>query len=217
MRKVEFMKRWIEQNSGEIPAGFIKCEYIESTGSQWINTGISVTDAYGFKLDSQLIHFINNEYFGGGTYYNNGLGIATYGSNTFGFVMGNEMCRFIIDYVRHVYEIRNFEPYIDNVVMQNFKSGSHDLLNRNLFIFRHSGTNSDTCSYRCFMCSIQDFYSNDLGYFIPVLCTAGTTYIDGNMRAQVTASADKPGMYDKISRRFFVNQGQGEDFLYKLA
>ncbi len=49
---------------------------------------------------------------------------------------------------------------------------------------------------------------------IPVLWNAGAPYIDGNTGATVTPSAAKPGMYDTISGKLFVNQDSGAEFLF---
>ena len=36
--------------SGSLPAGYTQIEYIESTGTQWINTGIDGTATYGIEF-----------------------------------------------------------------------------------------------------------------------------------------------------------------------
>ncbi len=168
-------------------------EYLEGTGTQWIDTLIHPTTGYGFEIYGGFTSFDNNEFFGGGTNWSNGLGICTHGNDiTYGVIVGtSETCRIpVINNVMHLFRVNSDgTTYIDNVYKgqstTQMPSGTYTMN-----ILRHSSTGVPR-SAKIYYCKI--FNSEGLVF-------------DG-----IPVRIGQVGyMYDKISGQLFGNSGTGD-------
>ena len=167
-------------------------EYLESTGTQWIDTLIHPVTGYGFELYGGFTVFNNNEFFGGGSNYNNGLGICTHGgAGSYGIVVGTtEVCTLpAANNVMHLFLVNtDGTVYVDN----EYKGQSNTGMPEGTYtmnIFRHSSTKV-TQSEKIYYCKI--FNNKGLVF-------------DG-----IPVRKDGIGyMFDKVSKTLFANQGTG--------
>ena len=220
-----------------LPTGFSPCEYLESTGTQWIDTGWTATSVelsvktsitrrsntekitgnyFGFNSelkDSDWFTLFNGTETSSITFWaGSSLGVQVFSESTFtGF--------HVVTVKTFANTGNNYLECTDNGTQSVYTQFSGSFLNNpgNFMLFTTGGLGHDTrpSAFRMkYLTLSQD--SALVRNFLPALCLAVTTYIDGNTLQQVTATADKPGMYDTITGHFFVNQGTGADFLYKL-
>lgn len=170
-------------------------EYLESSGTQWIDTLIHPTTGYGFELYGGFTAFNNNEFFGGGNNYDNGLGICTHGSGTYGIVVGTtEVCTLsAINNVMHLFLVNSDGTvYIDNEYKGQSTTSMPDG-NYTMNIFRHSATKV-TQAEKIYYCKI---FNNESLVF------------DG-----IPVRKDGVGyMFDKVSKTLFENKGTGDFIL----
>lgn len=168
-----------------------KIEYLESTGTQWIDTLIHPTTGYGFELYGGFTEFDNNEFFGGGNNWDKGLGICTHREGNYGIIVGTtEVCKIHCDNnIMHLFIVNSDGTvYVDN----EYKGKSNTSMpegNYTMYIFNHSSTRV-LRKAKIYYCKI--FNNNGLVFNgIPVR-KDGIGY-----------------MYDKISKQLFSNQGTG--------
>ena len=166
-------------------------EYLEGTGTQWIDTLIHPTTGYGFELYGGFTEFNNNEFFGGGNNWDNGLGICTHEAKTYGVIVGTtEVCTLSAqNNVMHLFRVNSDGTvYVDN----ECKGQSGTQMpegNYTMYIFNHSSTRAIRKA-KIYYCKI--FNSNGLVF-------------DG-----IPVRVGQVGyMYDKISRQLFSNEGSG--------
>ena len=166
-------------------------EYLESGGTQYIDTLIHPITGYGFELYGGFTHFENDEFFGGGTSYNNGLGICTHRSS-YGIVVGTtEVCTITVkNNVMHLFRVNSDGTvYIDNEYKgqsdTEMPNGSYTM-----HIFKHY-SNQKPQEERIYYCKIFDNNENLVFDGIPVRV--------GNIGY----------MYDRVTDRLFENKGSG--------
>ncbi len=181
-------------------SNYIPIEYLESTGTQWIDTGFKPTNKTVAEIDYQFTQLPRS-----GTSYQIGAG-SDNNSTRFRFIIssnGNGMdCSLgtnvsfsgINALNRHILKIDaiNRTCSIDNTLenqINNYFSGS----DRTFYIFNLNNGSSIYKHYaRCFYLKIYD--NNTLVRdFIPVLDYNGV-----------------PCMYDRVTQQFFYNQGTGQ-------
>lgn len=180
-----------------------KCEveYLESTGTQWIDTGINADSNLGFNITYKM-NSQNTPENRWGAIRQSGNTIVRHhtstdtASNTFGYFLGSGRAFTIpTDMNKHTLSLDTESGiYILDGVSATFKKSVFDC-QANFWIFgRNSNTESlvniaQMAIYKCQLCS-SDVLARD---FIPVL--------DWN---------DRPCMYDKVTGELFYNQGTGE-------
>jgi len=166
-------------------------EYLESTGTQWIDTLIHPTTGYGFELYGGFTRFENNEFFGGGNSYDNGLGICTHGQGTYGIIVGTtEVCTITATAnVMHKFRVNtDGTVYVDNT----YEGVSSTALPEGTYtmnIFRHSAT----------QIPLQEKI-----YYVKIYNSTGLLFDGIPVRIGTTGY-----MYDKISNNLFENVGTG--------
>lgn len=187
-----------------LPAGYKLCNYLESTGTQWIDTLIvpsetlTTTVKQAFTGDSIIT---NSSIFG-----SRGNGDTRYWVNYDG--------QFEIGYGIWISTGVNTTPYtINTIVFNEINEGIH-CFTYNDKRFEHSGTPNNSVNIvlfgrnhagsiviakqRIYSFSMKD-PSGEVLNFIPCLDESGI-----------------PCMFDTVSKQPFYNQGTGE-FLYELA
>jgi hypothetical protein len=170
-------------------------EYLESTGTQWIDTLIQPTTGYGFELYGGFTNFSNNEFFGGGKDWSNGLGICTHQQNSYGIIVGTtEVCTISANNnVMHQFRVNtDGTVYVDNTY-QGVSSTTFPEYTYTMNIFRHSATKVPQ-SEKIYYCKI---FNNE-----------GLVF-DG-----IPVRKDGIGyMFDKVTNQLFGNNGTGEFIL----
>ena len=174
--------------------------YLESHGTEWIDTGIIPTKATSCKLDGQF-RSVNvtqiNGVFDNLDIPNMGLGfdIGVHNGKWFARRFGENTLKTTADTNRHVFEIISDESAfsIDGTKYNiPFSSGS---FSKSIYLF----VRNDDAGVKKFYCNLalygfsareNDTLIKDL---IPVLDLSG-----------------RPAMYDEVSGQFFYNQGTGE-------
>lgn len=208
--------RWFNDKRNRIPAGFCKLDYIESTGTQYIdssivpksNTATVTTDCIQTEqVTDRFLYGVNNV---NGIRFN--LNFYNSSSLYFRFHTKEYVHRNYITTQRHKY-VHGNKIYIDGVLVHDFNvTSSLEDINTSLYIFRdYNG--KYPWKGKLFSLIIQE-YGCLVCDFWPVLCLPGTTYTDGNNGQRITTTSAKPGLYDTVSGRLFVNQDSGADFLY---
>jgi len=174
-----------------LPAGAKRIEYLESTGTQWIDTGIHPLKGYGFELYGGFTEFQNSEFFGGGTAWSNGLGICTHGG-VYGVIVGTtEVCRITAENnVMHLFRVgSDGTVYVDGTY-QGISTTEPPSGDYTMNIFRHSATQVPL-KEKIFYVNI--FYFDSL-IFSGIPIRIGTSGY----------------LFDKVSRQIFTNSGTGD-------
>lgn len=190
------------KGTGEFSHPLIKLKYIESTGTQWIDTGVVLTNNHSVEIDYKITEAqqARKGLFGGLT----SKATARYGSLLspttnyleHGYGAGNIYYQTELpDTKRHLLKQENNKVYIDNILIYTFNEATFTL-DATAPLGNFNYTNYTPAKARYY--SSRWWNGNVLiRDFIPVL--------DNNM---------KPCWYDNITGQFFYNKGSGE-FLYK--
>ena len=174
-----------------------RVEYLESTGTQYIDTGV-IPNGNSRMIIDQV--FLSNTFQTNGSLNRNGmydLAIGIYQSKWF-FRYGSTgiTTNILSDNKLHTFEISDTGGYIDNnkvasFVFQNFST------NLNLYIgARNTNTGIEAyCISRIYNSKLYDS-ENLVRDYIPVI-----------------DSSSRPCLFDKVGKECYYNQGTGE-FLY---
>lgn len=199
-----------------LPEPYVEVEYIEATGTQYINTGIipgstENLNKLRIEIDGQFTELTSdNQYICGSGYYNSTAGarrniIISANETNFNMLNGAQISNaramgssdlerhhFTIDQIRRAYILRNYNyygqtPQISNVLVKPF------------LLF--AAYNSDTSGASIFghakarIYGAKIFREDELiGWYIPCY----------------NRDTSEVGLYDKISNIFLTNQGTGE-------
>lgn len=178
---------FIENN---LPSEYQQVEYLESTGTQYIDTNVSVTDDNYIKTTFYVINESNNVICGSSL--ENGYGLnyigGQYGTSlNFRMLKSNGMCNITTTVGKHTAFISNDKVIFDNLVYDwnadNNNYGGTLLLFAGGYAARQFGKNR-----------IYRFEIIDKIILIP--CYRKSDHV--------------AGMYDLVSGQFFTNSGTGE-------
>lgn len=177
---------------------YCEVEYLESSGEQYIDTGIKPIISDTVKPVIKLVHQFNTletcrifgatdnyKYF---QFYNNATGSDGFGIQLFS--TSGHYAKFTSNTDKHVYEINtvsNIAKQDDTVQRLNFSYGSLDY---NIYLFARNTKGS-----------ANNYMKGKIFYF---------EYDDGVQHRQLIPVLDnnmKPAMYDKVSGRLFYNKG----------
>lgn len=194
---MSLLRRRAMYMAGELPAGYQRCNYLESTGQQMINTGL--TPVYGDEIN--VIAYRTST--ANGMFYASGALTLTSGGD------GDLYCRYFTSTNKAAMRIplKNFPAdtqYHHIMISQDGFYADGNFVKAlpgeraeagMLFIFRGAGVYGKI--------RIKRFYITRDGAYtlnlIPALDRNGT-----------------PCMYDTVSKQTFYNAGTGE-FLYEVA
>lgn len=175
---------------------YLEVEYIESTGTQFIDTGVVLTSNHSVEIDYQLTEATQNRkgLFGGLFDGSLRYGMLLSPSNNyleFGYGSGNTYWQFgLPDTNRHIMKQERNEVYFDGELLYTFKEGIF-AVNKSAPLGNFAYTNYNPAKARYYSAKIWD--GNKLiRDFIPALDSGGVAC-----------------MYDKVSNNFFYNQGTG--------
>ena len=196
------------QQHGGLPAGYQEVEYIESTGTQWIDTGIKLSNNSNVEINAKLTATTKRKsYYLFGSSLDQKRYMIAVGSNTDKYLADFKNSSYRInssvsafDSVFHIHKINNLNYYIDNILQ-----GSRTSLNfsntENAYLFDVRGRSTDSSvGVQAWQIKYCKIYDNDtlVRNFIPCY----------------RKSDNKPGLYDTVTKEFYTNQGTGE-FLYE--
>ena len=192
---MSLLRRRAMYRTGELPAGYRRCNYLESTGTQTINTGL--TPVYGDEINviAYRTSAANNMFYASGalTITSNVELYCRYFTSTNKSATEISSGKFPDDAQYHHIMVSQDGFYADGNFVKALPGERAEA--GALIIFR--GTNSlGELRIKRFYITRDGAYTLNL---IPALDRNGT-----------------PCMYDTVSKQTFYNAGQGS-FLYELA
>ena len=183
--------------------GYAPVDYLESTGPQWIDTGIQMQANYGVEIEAKQTSQTT-----GVTRYLFGDAPASAGRYLIFITSGANIFRLGLDALNkdsnvsgydekyHIHKVENKTYFIDGV-SQGSLNAPNFTGNRNARLFSVATTSTLVDNYwQIKRCTIKDENDNKLANFIPL----------------VRVSDSKPGMFDLVSRTLCVNGAGGADF-----
>lgn len=183
------------------PEGYTRLEYLESTGTQWIDTGLTANQDTIIKcrvsnVNSGTQSFMglieDSKIYGVGQQVSNNYLYGQYYQTT----TGNRIVSNITgnDGIIRNFELRKNNFYINNTLIGS--ASSHTFTSTNTIkLFTHQPDGSIS-SIKIYSAQIYD----------------DTTLVRNFIPAKRN-SDNKPGMYDLVNNVFYVNQGSGDDFV----
>lgn len=186
---------------GGLPAGYQKCAFLQSDGNQYL----SIDDYIPQIGDSFNINFVRMNYYDGAVF---SAGTGTYQFITLAsdflyvkyFTSGS--ASKLRDYPREKpYNLRFFSDgkiLFDGTEINSEVEKSKGSVNTNLHLFIRANLQ-------------QGFAGKILGFQ-----AERSEETIRNLVPALRSSDGKPGMFDTVSKNFYVNQGTGE-FLYELV
>ena len=184
-----------------LPREYQEVEYIESSGTQYIDTGLQLTSNYSVELDYQITSIPKlNERRGLFGALDAG-GVARYGSLVspttrkfeYGYGKGNTYYQTEIPTTnRYLLKQAKNEVYVDNDLIYTFPVDTFTMQS-NAYLGSFNYTNYTPMLAKYYSAK---FWDGDLLVrdFVPCVRKA-----DG-----------KPGMYDMVTKQFYINNGTGE-------
>ena len=187
---------WIFQavagvEESQLPSGYTQLEYIESSGTQYIDTGLKPTQDYSITIKCQSTGIDSNTYAGCDTNWQN-TGFFV-GVDVFEF--GNAGIARIQNYGENpiVLTLDKTGGYKDGVKTWNNASTAtfQTVSNLTLFALNRNGTMREYLTGKIYYCTISD-NGTLVRNFIPCKNPDGVI-----------------GMYDTIGKQFYANAGTG--------
>ncbi len=193
--------------SANLPSGYTELEYIESTGSQYINTEIGTSSITKTEVVGQFTGLANNTFIFGKTNNNTsrygwGEYIYPYGAaNKFLWNYGGWGVVTNADLNKHTFGIdtKNGLVYIDNTqfdTSQTSNAGANPaFVADNLPIYLFARNSGGVVGYaKAKIYSVKMWNNNELTHdFVPAENSSGVV-----------------GLYDTVNNRFYTNAGTGE-------
>lgn len=180
-----------------LPSGYKELEYIEGTGTQYINTGFNPNQNTRVIMDVRPIDVIMSRFwcsFGcraGGRYF--GLYKASSGNMNLTWFYGTNYSNyFTIDYTtRHIFEVNKNTAIVDGITKSYASQSFQISLPLYLFCDNDSGNPTSISSARIYSCKIYD-NDNEIRRFVPCKNDLGDV-----------------GFWDEINSKFYSNAGTG--------
>lgn len=211
-------RRWsvsIQYREEEIPAGYAKVAFLESSGTQYIDTGVVTDGTYTISARMQLLSS-NKDVWGRRSNSGNAEGNAQpYGNSVLNTY---DTTKVVINYVWRGYNRNSpfdLKQTHDYVVTEGQKAFIVDGVSQTISGLNQwtvKSTNLDGISHFLFWSN----KSNDAArlekasasiYSFRMQDGSGSTVLD---LIPVINTAGIPGMYDKVSKQFFENVGTGQ-------
>lgn len=184
-----------------LPNGYKQIEYLESTGTQWIDTELKFKDKYQVSMKFQFL----NENPTGESWLTSdwssskGLLIGVY-YNTFIAYAGNETVsgiRYSKDYDTEVHTVAVMKSgtFFDEQLVAKTDFSVLPNLDRNIKLFSSNHYNRDDnyFSRRIYWCKIYDLDDKLIRNYIPIL-----------------DKDNVPCLYDTVEEKCYYNQGTGD-------
>lgn len=194
------------KSGGVLPSGYIQLEYIEGTGTQFIDTKVTGQSDIRLVLEFSWVEAGSLQVNGFGNSQNkqvvrlgcNGQNNFTYAAQTSGTWVYIDCGP--VDSERHVFDIQSGSQKFDG---EQISSNPISAWNRNFYLFATNDqwvNNTYNVQYFC-KCRIYrcKFYSGNV--------------LIRDLVPAMRSSDNKPGLYDIVNSKFYTNAGTGE-FIY---
>lgn len=180
---------------GQSDERYIPLEYIESTGTQWIDTGIYVNQDTDVEIDYQYTEF-NNSY-------------SIFGCNPLIAFTANSLQQMIFRYsnvacgstispiIRAIRRLVGNKAYVNGDLIYTFDQVSFQATKTALLFARSVNTNNnieEKSKSRLFSCKIRDGSGTLIRDFVPMM----------------RVPSNIPGLYDRVEGRFYESMGTGQ-------
>ena len=225
-RVFQFRKKLYAANKSLLPEGFVRLDYLGSASGAYIDTGIVPTADTETEIELAYMSTTSANPFGvrsqNGANDGSLYGVVSHSANyTFsgqvcynGLFVGKRIAQSPSTY--HNLRFTGGSWTVDGATETMPYPTTWDITSSAL-LFCHRLYNSSAGSVpnvriKCLRMRKNGAY---LCYYISVLCLSGYKYVDGNSGTTVTASADKPGMFDLITGKMFTSRVASEfDYEY---
>ena len=195
------IQRLCNSAGGGLPAEYQQVEYLQSTGSQWIDTGINNT--------TPIEYYVKVKRDGGnmavfGTWNNNGRLFLAFDG------VGNLQIGYSTSYYTGGYVGSAAEHEISGVLQSGAQTGYID----GTLSVNQSNTSAITPAATIPLFALRNTQNNTIYQYLTgriyafTLSSAGTKILD--FVPCYRKSDSKPGMYDLVTNTFFTNAGSGE-------
>lgn len=196
------------QQHGGLPAGYQEVEYIESTGTQWIDTGIKLSNNSNVEINAKFTATQKRKsYYLFGSSATDKRYMIAVGSTTNKYLVDFNSSNYRInssvsafDSIFHIHKINNLNYYIDNI-LQGSRTSLIFSNTENAYLFDVKGRSTDSSvGVQAWQIKYCKIYDNDtlVRNFVPCY----------------RKSDNVVGMFDTAEGKFYTNQGSGE-FLYE--
>lgn len=192
-------------STGQLPSGYKLCEYLESTGTQYIKTGVFPTNNTAIESKVTVLDLTKSRFIG-----------VTDGTNRFSILLPTAGTGYLVNQIGTINKPLNNIGVVlkvgDTVIIKNDKGNLYyngilvDSVTPNKFISTVELTIAAQNTYQTAIVAwdISRHYYHKV-WNNGVLIRDFIPCLDNNNR---------PCMYDTVSKQTFYNQGTGE-FLYK--
>ena len=200
-----------------LPKEYWQLDYIESTGTQYIDTGIFAKNYKNIIVEIEGNYTDPDKYqyvFGAGfhndrwtstsfilmgcvdSYFNGQIGKSK--SEKMFYKSDSEKHLFVLNAISKIAKVDSTWVKLDT-------SGLIDInYNYSLFAINHNGTSIDNASFKMYTCKIID-KNTVIRNYVPCCCSEIVNDAQNNPCAKGTI-----GLYDTIEGKFYTNQGTGE-------
>ena len=188
----------IANNSNNLPSEYQEVEYIESTGMQYIDTGVIANNVYKAKFQFSMTE--NNTtiqgIMGGGWSSNNKTYQLIRNGTNINLRYGETILSIPYDNAVHKIELSKYKLKIDEIEKSN-TSEVND--NRSVYLFARRSDNFGNGIQQYSYCRI---------YYCKIY--NGSEVLQRDFIPCYRKSDNKPGLYDLVNNQFYTNQGEGE-------
>ena len=202
-----------------LPDGYTECEYLESTGTQYIDTKIIPTNFENLKVKYTSTFSEGTKYVIGSFEQDFYYGLRRGVNNAWG-VISEDYAGLRWHSVSGIYDI-DFTPevnkyyeiiqdgdklYIDGVLYNgNFIVSAKKITGTiPLYVMARNNKGIADCLATVKLKEIHIEYDNNIKNFVPCYCTTAVTDVNGRQCQSGTI-----GLYDTVEGKFYTNQGNG--------
>ena len=184
-----------------LPSEYQQVEYIESTGTQYIDTGVIANNVS--KAEFQFSMTENNAtiqgIMGGGWSSNNKTYQLIRNGTNINLRYGETILSILYDNAVHRIELSKYKLKIDEIEKSN-TSEVND--NRSVYLFARRSDNFGNGVQQYSYCRI---------YYCKIY--NGSEVLQRDFIPCYRKADNKPGLYDTVNDVFYTNQGTGDDFI----
>jgi hypothetical protein len=198
-----------------LPDGYTQFEYIESTGTQYIDTGISNMNVFGYEIEFQSMGIVNQDkaYKFDGVFGVNGTGTNADIKIWFNYANAPSTLHRIYCKSKNFDAPRlNEEEQYQTKHIASVKNGIVTFDGSKLGVIESFNTPTQKTTIHLFgvsdIAGASKFRSKTRIYSFKLYDESGNTI--QNLKPCVRTADNKAGMYDEVSKQFFTNNGTGE-------
>lgn len=201
------LRRRILSESGGVPPIYEPVEYLQSDGNQWFDSGVVCTYDLGVDYSAQCLNEVNRAWCGGIDLRNAPIYFRHHSSPNSGTIywIQNDNRDYASIGDDNIHPTDRITAHIDPVSGTAFVNG-----NNYTFTPLTSGTTGRGYGIFARISNVGDIQSRPSKIYYFKLFKG--TKLLRNFVPVVRRIDNKPGMYDTVTKSFFVNQGTGEFF-----